>query len=202
MRDGIDVNFTWLLSCISDEQSFHFSIDRNSKDCHTPRRNTQIDAAVTHFEAFSNWCARVNAYFRNELFPVQTSHGLDLSTIHANTVFVPVLPLFEDRHGAVVPVAEQPSSALVPVGALAASDVLLSSRDLNRFLDEQKRSLGEKCSEMAKVFPDGGKLITVAEAIVLVTVQHAQYISTHYFDGINYIEGLLFLCLLVFVLCV
>lgn len=192
VRDAVDVNITWLLKCVSDEQLFVFSIDRADKECHTPRRNAQIAAAVDHFDAFSSWCVSVNSYFRNTLFPVQVNHGLDVNSINADTVFVPVLPLFEERSQAALAGADEgASNALVPAAPLPASDVLMTRSDLNRFLDEQKRSLTEKCAAMAKVFPDGGALVTVAEANLLVTVLHAKDITGHYFDGVNYIEAML-----------
>ena len=64
-------------------------------------------------------------------------------------------------------------------------------RDSNVFLDEEKRSFREKFDELAKQFPSGGKLITVAEANLLVVVLHSTQLAQHYHDGVNYIESML-----------
>jgi hypothetical protein len=45
VHDPIDTNITWLLQNIG-ERFATFSIDRSREECHTPRRNPSIDAAV------------------------------------------------------------------------------------------------------------------------------------------------------------
>jgi hypothetical protein len=35
-------------------------------------------------------------YFTSQLFPVQPEHDLPLNSIHADSIFVPVVPLFEE----------------------------------------------------------------------------------------------------------
>lgn len=45
----IDVNITWLLTKINDNNLVDFQIDRTSKDCHTPRRNPEVDVAFEFF---------------------------------------------------------------------------------------------------------------------------------------------------------
>ena len=127
---------------------------------------------------------------------MQTNHGLDLSSINANAVFTPVVPLFEEKgkdDNAIVAAGDGESDALVPVDGSQFGQVgpSLTLSDLNQFLLEQKRSLGEKCADLAKVFPDGEKLITVAEANVLVTVLHGKQVAQYYADGVDYIEDML-----------
>ena len=93
---SIDVNITWLLQHINDKFQSTFSIDRTKKTCRTPRRNEDIEAAITHFRRFYEWSSQVHNYFNNQLFPVQTSHGLNLSAITAASIFSPIVPLFEE----------------------------------------------------------------------------------------------------------
>lgn len=62
---------------------------------------------------------------------------------------------------------------------------------MNQFLAEQKRGFSEKFGELAKTFTDTTKLITAAEAKMMVTLLHSMQISQHFFDGVNYIESML-----------
>lgn len=41
----IDVNITWLLVHLDENKMINFRIDRDSNDCHTPRRNSEVKAA-------------------------------------------------------------------------------------------------------------------------------------------------------------
>ena len=45
--------------------------------------------------SFYRWSSSVQNYFRSQVFPVQSDHGLDLNTLRDAGVFVPVLPVFE-----------------------------------------------------------------------------------------------------------
>jgi hypothetical protein len=94
---SIDVNITWLLQHINNQFQSTFSINRSVDSCRTPRRNSDIEAAMSQFRSVYHWCSQVNNYFMNQVFPVQTSHGLNLSAINPSSVFVPVVPLFEQQ---------------------------------------------------------------------------------------------------------
>jgi hypothetical protein len=95
IRPSIDLNITWLLQHLDGKLEPLFTIDRTVKSCHTPRRNSDIDAAIAFAETFSVWSQAVQQYFNNTLFPVQTGHGLNLGGLSAGGIFVPVQPLFE-----------------------------------------------------------------------------------------------------------
>jgi hypothetical protein len=49
--------------------------------------------------------------------------------------------------------------------------------------------LEERFAEFDKMFPDDGKLITAFEASILVVLLHAQKITVHLIDGVEYVEG-------------
>lgn len=171
------------------DNSLRFNIDREKKSCRTPRRNEDVEKALKHFEAFSSFSSRLKSYF-STLFNVQKGHGIDLQAINDNTVFVPVVPLFvpskkeEEDSGK--------SNALVSMSDVAKdSAVALTLGDLNKFLDEQKRSISEKLSSLAKVFPDNGHIVTIAEANMMVVALHSVKVSSYYVDGVNYIEDML-----------
>jgi hypothetical protein len=65
VRDSLDLNITWLLQHLEAGNKPKFSIDRQAKSCHTPRRNADIDAAVTFNTAFHAWAGSVHGYFTN-----------------------------------------------------------------------------------------------------------------------------------------
>jgi len=103
VRPTIDVNVTWLLNRLSTEQrQTQFVIDRTDvKRCATPRRNPDIEQALSFWSSFAGWAQRVRSYFSNTLLPVQTDHGLDMSAAsNDSALFVPVQPLFEKRSAA------------------------------------------------------------------------------------------------------
>ena len=120
--------------------------------------------------------------------PGQQGAGeLPMGSIEAGSVFVPVVPLLEERgsqeragsSGGSNNNASPSSSALLPAPSppyvLAKlppspstsqehSSVLLPVGDVNAFLGEQRRSLAEKFRELGKGFPETAKLVTATEA--------------------------------------
>ncbi len=194
VRDPIDVEITWLLQQInSDTSKLQFSIDRSRKDCRTPRRNPEIGSSLSHFSSFFSWSSRVHNYFVSDLFPVQQNNALDMTSLNVKTIFVPVVPLFEERAAEAPAIADQAGDALVPVGSTGAqaSKAVLPIADVNLFLEEQKRSLSAKCVELAAIFPQQEKLITMAEATICIAVLHAKQIAQYHLDGVEYIEDML-----------
>lgn len=170
-RAPVDVNVTWLLSHVDAGDQPAFSIDRKHEDCHTPRRNPDIDAALEAFSELRVWCGWVRKYFLDDLFPAQQEHGRDLSAIDDRDVFVPVLPLFESD--------ELPGEGVLP----AAYG--------NAFLAEEQRTLAEKCRALSTVFPRDSSVITAVEAGLLVTVLHAARVCMQHAESVAYIEDML-----------
>jgi hypothetical protein len=173
LRPHLDANITWLLRQVDPEHRASFAIDRSARECHTPRRNPEVEAALRAHRELAAWCASVHGYFVGELFPAQQEHHRDLSAIHARDVFVPVLPLFEG--------APRPSRDADALPAAYA----------DAFLAEQRRSLSERCRQLAQVFPRDATAVTVVEAVLLVTLLHAADVCQRYADGVDYVEAML-----------
>src|SRR6185295_10159064 len=95
VRPSVDVDLSWLLRHVDEESRASFAIDRTRASCHTPRRNQEIDESLVAFEELDAFCSRVRSYFLSDLFPAQVDHGLDLTAINDDEIFVPVVPLFE-----------------------------------------------------------------------------------------------------------
>ena len=222
----IDVPITWLLQNISSESVCSFKIDRSAKSCRTPRRNEEVVAGLRFFSSFSDWAARLHSYFvhnlaggvhqRAGLFPsaTPTAHA-DLASINTNDLFVPVLPLFEERPAAAggpdaleadraATDEEPPSGSMVTMPATSGAtdeavaerssrSPLLSVGDINRFLSEQCSSLAAKHAVLTESFPaiERDKLISVAEAWLSLLALHATQVAHHFMNGVGYIESML-----------
>ena len=221
----IDVPITWLLQNISSESVCSFKIDRSAKSCRTPRRNEEVVAGLRFFSSFSDWASRLHGYFvhnlaggvhqRAGLFPSATpSAHADLASINTNDLFVPVLPLFEERPAAGGADAleadragtdeEPPSGSMVTMPAAGGAtdeavaerrgrSPLLSVGDINRFLSEQCSSLAAKHAVLTESFPaiEGDKLISVAEAWLSLLALHVKQVAEHFMNGVGYIESML-----------
>lgn len=172
VRAPLDVNVTWLFAHLDAQSRVAFAIDRAATDCHTPRRNTPVASALGALYALRVWSHQVQSYFLRDLFSAQTEHALDLSAIHARGVFVPVVPLFEEPRGG-------EAQGVIPVAYA------------NTFLAEQRRSLAERCAELARVFPRDSSVITAVEASLLVTLAHAADVCLQYNDGVELLESML-----------
>jgi hypothetical protein len=171
VRPALDVNLTWLLGHLDAESRAAFTIDRTHRDCHTPRRNDDIDAALAAFGELSTWCHQVHTYVTGDLFPVQQEHGRDLAAITAAEVFVPVLPLFEET--------PREGEGAFPIEYVHA------------FLAEEARTLERKRQALAAAFPRDNSIITVVEAGLLVTLLHVRDVCRQHADSVDYIENML-----------
>eukprot|EP01104_Vermistella_antarctica_P016952 TRINITY_DN590_c0_g1_i2.p1 TRINITY_DN590_c0_g1~~TRINITY_DN590_c0_g1_i2.p1 ORF type:complete len:948 (+),score=314.10 TRINITY_DN590_c0_g1_i2:144-2987(+) len=200
---SIDINITWLLKQLSSSSSetpapsraqSRFSIDREHKKCHTPRRNPQIIDSLAFANRVSSWCAGVRSYFLNRLWPMQQNkEKLDMGSVNDRGVFVPVVPLFEET----APSSSSSSSSsdlMIQVGegdGDGDSLVLLRVADINGFLSEETRSLAARFTALTKTFPSKGGLVTVAEVHLVVALAHVSTVVQHYSDGVDYIEDML-----------
>jgi hypothetical protein len=175
VRNSIDLNLTWLLQQLdASKHGASFRIDRLAKSCHTPRRNDQVEQALSFAQSAFSWAQSVHSYFVSTLFPVHTDHGLDLKAFDdVKALFVPALPLFEK-----------------PTGADKQRPVPLAY--IGPFLAEQQRSIAERFKELERVYPANDKLITVAEAKLLMLTHHLRQLCHALADGVNYIEDMLY----------
>ena len=190
VRDPIDFNLTWLFKNISsDDFSCNFVIDQKDRHCKSPRRNKGIDAAVKYFLELEGWCSDVCTYFlKGTCWNVDFASRprANLEDIDAESVFVPVVPLFEP-----------PSSALMrktdgsKAGEMKKFSPLLPIDDIRMFLNEQCRTLDEKIQELVSKFPppdSTSNLITSAEATLFLLFSHSALITEYFIDGLQAIE--------------
>lgn len=170
-----EVDITFLLQHLNGEDlAARFTIDREQSGCRTPRRNAEVEAALSHFVMFDAWCARVAMYMRelSRVCPKAASH---LGNVDADAVLVPVLPLLEEREGQ------------------AASGVRLGSEDWQALLAEERRSLVAAAASAADVVAGRapGGLVGASEARLLVTCLHCCDVAFYYSATMEYIEDML-----------
>eukprot|EP01127_Copromyxa_protea_P015092 TRINITY_DN4293_c1_g3_i2.p1 TRINITY_DN4293_c1_g3~~TRINITY_DN4293_c1_g3_i2.p1 ORF type:complete len:737 (-),score=132.91 TRINITY_DN4293_c1_g3_i2:2114-4183(-) len=148
----IDLDITWALSQLkSKDFTTNFSINRVDPKCHTPRRNTEVIQSLEYLSRLFTWAHQIFQYIYSQ-FLLPAKHGLDISKIHSNQVFVPSVPLFERKK------REE--------GKRRDPSVALDANDFNVFLQEQVRSLQATFTEMETLFPSA---IIEAERSVTVT---------------------------------
>jgi len=179
VRPNFDINITWLLQNTDDTKTPKFAIDRKSDKCHTPRRNVQVEDALSFYFSFHMWGEEVCRYFKYTIFPEQLNHGYDLSALNPDSVFVPVLPLFEDPSSSSSSSSSHTLSKIPPVF-------------VNSFLAEQARSLEEKRRDLAQTFPQNAHVITLTEANLVLVLSHLNRVIEAYSEGVDYIEDMLY----------
>jgi len=183
---SIDLDISWLL-----HHHPLFKIDRTHKKCHTPRRNKDVDDMFSFMSSLSSFGDRVSRYFTSTLFSINGKHSLDLSQLNDNSIFNPVVALFEEKNNT----ASSSSSSSSESKSSSASNTgpNLSLSDANAFLAEHKRTIDEKLKNYQTSFPAGamGGLISVVECktvLISIVLSRLAANSTYVVD---YIESML-----------
>ena len=99
--EPFEVNISWLLTQLKlPSMAVQCKIDRAATDCHTPRRCAETEAALIHMDQLQTWCLQVVGQFRVGLpwASIEDCPSIDIAAIsNPRELFMPVLPLFEDR---------------------------------------------------------------------------------------------------------
>ena len=177
-----------------------FSIDRSDVGkCRTPLRNPDVEASLKCLEDISKWSAVYHGTLLNFMRTCQSWQGEnqprdDLSQINSDSLFVPILPLFEDN--ADKSNAEEPrESSKIAKLSKDESGFTFNLADTNNFLAVQKKSIDEKFASLRKSFPAEGEkagLVTFWEARVMVGLSHCNDICLQYQQSMAYIENLIY----------
>ena len=170
-----------------------FSIDRDSDDCRTPRRNKQVDAAISFWQSVESWSQSVNQYFFGTLFPIQQQHSstkdknvYDVSAIRSDGLYVPIVPFFEERN------ANTKSSSALTDGSDSDSNsnsvsvssneqsilqvrvqVTMTAQDIDACISEQKKRLDGLRTVLKGTFPASFGLINSSAAEVNHSLNHS-----------------------------
>lgn len=205
-EEHLDVDLTWLLTHLDGTGAAAFSVDRGVETCRTPAKNADVEEALAFFAGLSEWMKSLRSYFTDRLFEVcpSTTHGLALSEASAEGTFCPVLALFslEEKPAGVQAVTDggDGDGGGEQVGLPAGRWPALLVGDFTTFLDEQKRSLGERHSTLAEKFPDpdnldalnsGRRLVTLREAWLVVAAEHAAVVCLQHAQVVTAVEDML-----------
>ena len=203
---AVDVELSWLFRQLTPSLQIGFRIDRAEKACRTPRRNAQADSALHAAYELHAWATAAFNYLigvAGRARPTSANgedggrgHKLDLAAIadRAGAVFVPVLPLFEERNESAAAAAAPPGGKAVHVApAACAAPLLMRLGDVDAFLAEQRRSFAEGAAALTKAFPFAadGTLFSAAEARLCLAARHLRDVLAQFADGLDYIEGML-----------
>eukprot|EP01060_Flectonema_neradi_P035550 TRINITY_DN657_c0_g1_i1.p1 TRINITY_DN657_c0_g1~~TRINITY_DN657_c0_g1_i1.p1 ORF type:complete len:907 (+),score=211.93 TRINITY_DN657_c0_g1_i1:55-2775(+) len=189
-KDPIDVDITWLLQQLNEEQQVCFSIDRSSAKCHTPRRNSDIDASLDFFQHFQRWCDSCESAVRdvwstNE--PLQTNPTkCDLKMIEPKGVIVPVLPLFEKKEN-----DTKDMKQITAADNVSVPSVMLPRTDLQALLREQERGLAERLTSLSKTYPANG-FPNSQDASTLLLLSYTTDLCSTYGMSIEFVEKMIY----------
>jgi hypothetical protein len=213
-HNPLDVSLTWLMKQIdADALTAQFKIDTQHPDTKTPRRNKQVDDTLDFMSNLQDWTRGVRSHFagcvqreiidkHNPAGPLPTPHTSthQLRSVSAGSIFLPIQPLMEEPSGDKDATQETAKAHPKSILSLAPgtedkseSSPLLSFNDMHKLLNEQIRSLQEKTDALQKAFPAKQlvKLISVAEATLVLLCEHSGNLSDSYSQSMNYIERML-----------
>jgi len=209
----LDVSLDWLMKHIdTDAMTSSFRVDTQDPDTKTPRRNQQTEDAILFMRDLSGWMSGVRAYFNkcvqqdivdkhNPAGPGARPSPEDRLTRLRDDGFIPVQPLMEEEGEKKRSTPVDLDSSLVCSESIislpanvSTSQVSLSRDDMHKFLNEQVRSTNAKLDSLGKTYPAAnmpGKVLSVAEASVVVVTRHSEGIVSAYIEGVDYVEKML-----------
>jgi len=174
-----------------------FGINRKLKTCKTPRRNVDVEGALTCFLSIFSWQESVSKYFR-DIGHLQTTEKLDMASLNDSGVFVPIVPLLiqDQKKAKNLKSKENENDDMSESEEEEEVDEQSGARQLSKserikFVNEEKRSIGYKLEQLAKTFPDNHDLVTVNEANFLCVLAHIASICVLYGQTVDYIEHML-----------
>jgi hypothetical protein len=152
-------------SAADDERApTRFVIERSVASCLTPRRNCDVEDALTFFYRAFNFCNEVTGYLA-EVFSLHDDN-VDVSTFDVDTMFSPVVVLLDKGR-------------------------FLPASDVDALLAEQRRSIDEKLAAVKKSVGSASGLVGFDEARVVCMLAHAGVIGEQYSNTIDAVEALL-----------
>jgi hypothetical protein len=145
-----------------------FAIERSVKSCRTPRRNCDVEDALSFFYGVHTFACGVTDYLAG-VFAVHDDN-VDDSTFDVEALFAPVLVLMEQRERVAQFLAASDNAALA---------------------NEQRRSLDAKLAAIKKAVGHASGLVGADEARVVCMLQHAASIAELYSNTLDHVEALL-----------
>jgi len=167
-----------------------FKINRDHKDCHTPRRNKDVQRAIEAFGLFLEFGHRLSNIM-SEIFDLAPTELSKLPTSEPPPIFVPCLPLLRSEEDTVEEEGELPLKKRYKAEGWGAS---LFIGDANKLLREELRGIAEmKEMYASKIAPasDSSSVISCSEITLGVLGSHCLDVAEAYNSAIDYIESML-----------
>jgi hypothetical protein len=213
---SVDLGLTWFMENVAPtKQICKFIIDRSDpQKCKTPRRNEQVDQAIQFAWDITEFSQKLARFWRTTVEkgvlgrhapanPVaETDKKAKLSALSADSLFCPILPLFENNKppptagdgGSGAGHPEPPPRTLLALSAVQDNDSpLMRVDDNDKFLAEQIRTIDEALKSVRLQYPlsADGDVVSTAEATLVLMCLHAERLAAQYKDSVNYIENML-----------
>jgi hypothetical protein len=207
-----DLSLTWLLKVIDlPALTAQFKIDTEKDTTKTPLRNANVEDATDFMNRLAAWTRKMSFFFQNHVErnilskhnPAGSpppSQAAQLRSVSAGEVFCPIQPLLEVAQTAKIAEEqkeseEEPKSilALIVHGDDTENSPMLTAKDMNKLLNEQIRTIQEATVALQKTFPNKQlvKLVSVAEATIVLFCRHIEELSSQYQQSMGYIEHML-----------
>ena len=186
----IDISLNELLTHMNQETSnVEYAIDRSLDSCRTPKHNNDTQAAWKYFGQMNRWCEEVTSFFTTRQRNVyheqeECEDEISLDTISDDSVFNPVLPLFD----------------ILKSDEDEDQQVILPADDVQKLLSEQSRTLIEEVESIKAQFSTSTaiaatttarRFITATEAVIVLKCKHLASICWHWTRSINLIEDMM-----------
>ena len=193
-------DITFLLKQLTEKSQLAFAIDRaDAERCRTPVQNPGIEASLKLFGEFNTWGHKHGDHLQGFMRHWQKlgSHGEnqpkeDLELLKVDSLFVPVLPIFE-KDVKNTTVSSEGAAYQIHRASLNESNVILNLADTNILLDEQKMNIEQRLQTLAKAFKSeqDDSFITSWEAKIVTCFYHCRDIGKQYMQSIAYVEDMI-----------
>ena len=197
-----EVSLTWMLRQLRDDGGRNvprFQIAREAATCATPRRNSDVDAALTHFASLSRWASGVAHYLSSVDSKLL---GGDVARARAGArgagagVLVPVLPLL------LPPPPGEGAPTLLGLGEVSA--LLEEERTALRRASDDLEQLHSADAEAGAPAPAGATATAAAtrhrsrvfittheDSALTLMLRHTEAVATQLEDSLDFIESML-----------
>ena len=171
--------------------------------------NKDTKSALFFFDSMGKWSHQCVQFFKSriddQIMSINTqstaitpqSRSPDLQSIKSNNIFCPILPLMETpRDLAGTAKRQKYSQSMVTLNSPTTSETplpLISVGDMDKFLNEHIQSLDHKLTLLQSTFSPHQlvKLVTVAEASLVLLWLHTGDLCRYLENAIGYIEDML-----------
>eukprot|EP00931_Biecheleriopsis_adriatica_P036494 TRINITY_DN21019_c1_g1_i3.p1 TRINITY_DN21019_c1_g1~~TRINITY_DN21019_c1_g1_i3.p1 ORF type:complete len:906 (-),score=179.70 TRINITY_DN21019_c1_g1_i3:176-2893(-) len=165
----VDVDLSWLLARARTGE-LDFVINRSAQSCRTPRRNLQVDAALSFFQRLSSWARRVDAIFLG--WKRLSEEVGQSSKLQQDLGFSPILAVFS-------------------LEADSTGKAMVLAQDFKAILAEHRRRLDQTLKHVSQEFSQQNGLIKAPGAMLSAVLHHVKELCRDHEVVLDAIEDML-----------